>query len=152
MSKLLGTTQNTIAPKTQAVHAALSGADRPIRILHWLNHEGVPELLARLAQTEATLRHNDLDELPDTPTTSYVRDLLSTAGVLLQRNEALERLPRWADAVLKEAPAHHRQIVSPFAHWHLIHRHRRLARRRAGQAVRDGHRRSQIRRALELLT
>ncbi|MFF0087829.1 hypothetical protein ACFYR1_50745 [Streptomyces canus] len=152
MSKLLGTTQNTIAPRTQDVHTALCSADRPIRILHWRNHEGVPELLTRLAQTEATLRHHDLDKLPDTPTTSYARDLLSTAGVLPQRNETLERLPRWADVVLKEAPAHHRPIVSPFAHWHLIHRHRRLARRRAGQALRDAHRRSQIRRALELLT
>ncbi|QXE33828.1 hypothetical protein KQY30_05510 [Streptomyces sp. GMY02] len=38
---------------------------------------------------------------PTLPTISYARDLLSTAGVLPQRNEAVERLPRWADAVLR---------------------------------------------------
>ncbi|MFE0358049.1 hypothetical protein ACFW2I_31740 [Streptomyces nigra] len=152
MNELLSTSPKGIAPQARVVHTALHGADRPIRILHWLNHQGVPELLTHLARTGADLRHHDLDELPDTPTTSCARDLLPTAGVLPQRNEAVERLPRWADAVLREVPAHHRQIVSPFAHWHLIHRHRRMARGHAGQAVRDGHRRSQIRRALELLT
>ncbi|MFJ3673357.1 hypothetical protein ACIPSE_43580 [Streptomyces sp. NPDC090106] len=68
----------------------------------------------------------------------------------------MERLPRWADHALAQAPAGHRQIVSPFAHWYVIrrrhHRHRDRSRRGQGLGASSLARTcSLIQRPLELL-
>lgn len=119
---------------------------------HWLDLDGVADRLAALATAKTAITHRHLDAVPDKVITTYVRDLLSTAGVLPTRHEEVERLPRWADQVLAQAPPGHRQLVSPFAHWYVIRRHRDRTRRGQGFSASSLARtRSVIQRPLELL-
>lgn len=152
LTELLTGNDGRLAPGLDEIRTALCGAAQPIRVLTWLAFDGVPELLADLAAGEVVISHLALDQLPDRPNTTYIRDLLSTAGVLPVRNEELERLPRWADRALAQAPSEHRQIVSPFAHWFLIHRLRQQTRGRRGPShagIRVAQ--ARIQQALELL-
>jgi hypothetical protein len=71
--------------------------------------------------------------------------------VLPLRDERLESLPRWADALLAQAPLPQRQLVTPFTHWYLLHRIRRAHRHRPLRAGTQHQMRSRLRRALELL-
>ncbi len=68
---------------------------------------------AALAISDEEITPQQLDDLPNTPTTRYLRDLLVVAAVLPPRDERLEALPRWADALLAQAPLPQRQLVPP---------------------------------------
>ncbi|MER5737344.1 hypothetical protein ABT117_16920 [Streptomyces sp. NPDC002262] len=118
---------------------------------HWLTRAGVPGLLSQLAISDEEITHQQLDDLPNTPTTRYIRDVLVVAAVLPPRDERLEALPRWADALLAQAPLPQRQLVIPFTHWYLLHRIRRAHRHRPLRASTQHQMRSRLRRALELL-
>ncbi len=142
----------TVPARLEPLRAALLAAGRPVTVHHWLDLDGVADLFNSLATRRSAITHRDLDALPDKLITAYVRDLLSTADVLPQRHEEVERLPRWADHVLAQAPAEHRKIVSPFAHCYVIRRHRDRTRRGQGFAASSLARtRSLIQRPLELL-
>ncbi|MFF8609522.1 hypothetical protein ACF06X_26705 [Streptomyces sp. NPDC015346] len=151
LDSALGVDGATIPLALRDVHSALAGAGRPRRVLHWLTRSGVPTLLSQLADAEEQLTHQHLDDLPNTPTTRYVRDVLVAAAVLPVRDERLEGLPRWADALLSQAPAHHKHLATPFTHWYLLHRIRRANRHRTLRASTENVMRSKLRRALELL-
>ncbi|WP_331741709.1 hypothetical protein [Streptomyces sp. NBC_01006] len=135
----------------QDLHTALAAAGRPRRVLHWLTRSGVAALLSQLAACEEQLTHQQLEDLPNTPSTRYIRDVLVAAAVLPVRDERLEGLPRWADALLSHAPAHHRHLATPFTHWYLLHRIRRAHRDRPLRVSTESVMRSKLRRALELL-
>ncbi|MER5904861.1 hypothetical protein ABT150_33000 [Streptomyces mirabilis] len=49
---------------------------------HRLTRAGVPALLAQLATSDEEITHQQLDDLPNTPTTRYIRDVLVVAAVL----------------------------------------------------------------------
>ncbi|MFD9397139.1 hypothetical protein ACFWBB_42345 [Streptomyces sp. NPDC060000] len=118
---------------------------------HWLTRAGVPALLSQPAISDEEITHQQLDNLPNTPTTRYIRDVLVVAAVLPPRDERLEALPRWADALLAQAPLSQRQLVTPFTHWYLLHRISRAHRNRPLRAGTQHQMRSRLRRALELL-
>ncbi|MGW7674350.1 hypothetical protein ACWGJX_46070 [Streptomyces sp. NPDC054775] len=101
------------------------------------------------SQKEFTYQH--LDDLPNTPTTRYIRDILVAAAVLPSRDDRLEALPRWADIFLAQTPLPHRKYLTPFAHWYLLHRIRRAHRHRPLRASAQHQMRSRLRRAVELL-
>ncbi len=151
---LLTGPEGTMTPELRRVHGALGQANKPRHLIHWLARSGVPRLLADLASSGKPITHQHLDNLPSTPTTRYTRDLLVAAGVLPPRDEHLERLPSWIDQLLAQAPARHRQIATPFAHWHLLRRLRRAHHRGNRRMLRVGSvklLRSRLHRALELL-
>ncbi|MDQ0935409.1 hypothetical protein [Streptomyces turgidiscabies] len=122
--------ETTVPAQRQDFHSALAAAGHPRRVVHWLTRDGVPALLAQLAASDREFTHQQLDDLPNTPTTRYIRDVLVTAALLPLRDERLEALPRWADALLAQAPLPQRQLVTPFTHWYLLHRIRRAHRHR----------------------
>ncbi|WP_244291570.1 hypothetical protein [Streptomyces subrutilus] len=150
LGRALGADGAATPVAVQDLHSVLAGAGRPRRVLHWLTLSGVPALMSQLAGAE-DVTHQHLDDLPNTPSTRYIRDVLVAAGVLPVRDERLEGLPRWADALLRQAPTHHRHLATPFAHWYLLHRIRRANRHRALRASTERGMRSKLRRALELL-
>lgn len=117
----------------------------------WPTRAGVPALLSQLAISDEEITHQQLDDLPNTPTARYTRDVLVVAAVLPPRDERLEALPRWADALLAQAPLPQRQLATPCTHWYLLHRIRRAHRNRPLCASTQHQMRSRLRRALALL-
>ncbi|WP_406078601.1 hypothetical protein OG337_27870 [[Kitasatospora] papulosa] len=111
----------------------------------------MPAFLAQLGTSPEEFTHQQLDDLPNTPTTRYIRDVLIAAAVLPPRDDRLEALPRWADALLAQAPLLQRTLLTPFTHWYLLHRIRRAHRNRPLRASTQHQMRSRLRRALELL-
>ncbi|MFD8725602.1 hypothetical protein ACFV2H_48625 [Streptomyces sp. NPDC059629] len=151
LAEALGGKDATVPAQRQKFHSALAAAGHPRRVVHWLTRAGVPAFLSQLATSDEEITHQQLDELPNTPTTRYIRDILVVAAVLPPRDERLEALPRWADALLTQASLPQRQLVTPFTHWYLLHRIRRAHRHRPLRASTQHQMRSRLRRALELL-
>ncbi|MDW4901339.1 hypothetical protein RB625_23280 [Streptomyces californicus] len=152
LAERLGGDEEALPSPLADTYLALTGAGRPHSVIYWLSREGVSDLLDQLASTGTKPTHQQFDELASTPATRYVRDLLVAAAVLPPRDEYLEALPRSADDLLSQAPDHHRRIVTPFAHWDLLHRVRRANRGRATRISTQNRTRSTLRRVLELLT
>ncbi|MFE3280812.1 hypothetical protein [Nocardia sp. NPDC059239] len=138
----------TIPAHIEPVRRALIGTDNPQSMLFWLQRSPGPVLLADLAAADEPTTHQSLDTRPATPASHYVRELLITAGILPVRNEYVDAIPAWADTLLASTPAHHRQLLSPFVHWLLLHRARRRGSHSRSSA---DHLRSRLRRAMELL-
>src|SRR5205823_5690771 len=72
------------------------------------------------------------------------RATLVQLEVLPARNEHLAQLTAAVGRLLQGLPAHHRHVLAPYAHWHVLPE----ARRRAARAARFtiGHRRAAQRR------
>ncbi|MEU9224331.1 hypothetical protein AB0D40_08180 [Streptomyces massasporeus] len=151
LAEALGGEDATIPAHREDFHSALSAAGRPHRVAYWLTCDRVPALLKYIGASKEEFTHRHLDDLPNTPTTRYIRDVLVAAAVLQPRDDRLEALPRWADAFLTQAPLPHRKYLTPFAHWFLLHRIRRTHRHRPLRASTQHQMRSRLRRALELL-
>ncbi|MGW7603177.1 hypothetical protein [Streptomyces antimycoticus] len=151
LAAALGGESGTVPAQRQDFHSALSTAGRPRRVAYWLTCDGVPVLLSQIGASKEEFTHQQLDDLPNTPTTRYIRDVLVAAAVLPPRDDRLEALPRWADIFLDQAPLPHRKYLTPFTHWYLLHRIRRAHRHRPLRASTQHQMRSRLRRALELL-
>ncbi|WP_075903990.1 hypothetical protein [Actinomadura sp. CNU-125] len=104
--------------------AALNATDSPFNQIVWITGSASARLLAKLVGRGETLTHDLLDDLPLDRNVHYVRQLLVHSGALPERNEDLERLPRWLEDKLADVPADHANLVRPFAHWHLLRRAR----------------------------
>ena len=142
-----GEVPGQLAPVVQA----LAAARNPRGVLQWLKRSPNARLLAGLAASGEALSHDVLDDLPPGPGEYYVRQILVHAGVLPERNDALDPIPAWLDQVLAGRPAGHARLIRPFVHWFVLRR----ARRRAAQSRRADsagpYLRTRVRVALELL-
>ncbi|MCW6005362.1 hypothetical protein K1W54_12325 [Micromonospora sp. CPCC 205371] len=148
LTDLLTGPRGAVSPHLEPVRIALITSDRPRSLLPWLRHSATARLMASLAQANQPITHDALDALPPRPAVHNLRELLIVAGVLPARNEDLDRIPAWLTQLLADAPHHHRNLVSPFAHWHLLRR----ARRRARPDGAAPFVRSRIRRSLDILS
>jgi hypothetical protein len=81
-------------------------------------------------RTDDPITHDLLDDLPQTQSLRYVREVLVSSGVLRARNEHLERLAPWLEHLLHDKPTHHARLIRPFTHWFVLRRARRAAARR----------------------
>ncbi len=109
---------------------ALSTVSNPATVVSWLGTSRSARLLGRLARTGDPITHDLLDNLPQTQSLHYVREVLVNSGVLHARNEHLERLVPWLEHLLHDKPAHHARLIRPFTHWFVLRRARRAAARR----------------------
>jgi hypothetical protein len=78
--------------------------------------------------------------------------MLVHSGVLTERNEYLEHITPWLDRLLEHNPTHHVCLIRPFAHWHILLRARRKARRRSSTYGSSEFVKSRIRIAVHFLT
>ncbi|MFI1195708.1 hypothetical protein ACH4T9_20975 [Micromonospora sp. NPDC020750] len=131
---------------------ALLSVEHPITVIGWLRKSESARLLARLTRSGEPITHGLLDELPPTRHVYYIRDVLVHTGVLDPRNEYLERIGPWLDALLAEYPASHVRLVRPFANWYVLRRARRRARTRVFTAQSGARARSLIRNTLAFLS
>ena len=71
---------------------AFSTVSNPATVVGWLGKGRSARLLGQLANSGQPITHGLLDELPQTQSLHYIREVLVNAGVLPARNEHLGRL------------------------------------------------------------
>jgi hypothetical protein len=151
LADLLAGPDGEVSSQLQPVQQTFTTARHPRSLIRWLQQSPNAQLLAQLAATGKPLNHQLLDELPPGRHEYYVRQMLVHTGVLPERHDDLERLPRWLDKVLDTKPAEHARLIRPFVHWFLLRRARRRAAARRHAAIANSYLRTRITVALELL-
>ena len=96
--------------------------DSPLALVVWLRRSRGRQILCDLISAGERPSHEDL---PPGKAEHYLRSLLVEADVLDPRNESLERLPDWVEALVSDDPPHIQHTVLRFAQWHVIRRARR---------------------------
>ncbi|MFI0811853.1 hypothetical protein [Streptomyces echinatus] len=148
---LLAGPDGTVAPQLKPLATALAAALSPFPAIQWIKESPNTKLLARLVTEGLELSHDLLDELPPSRNQRYIRQLLVHTGVLVERNEDLERIPGWLEHELADKPAAHANLVRPFLHWFLLRRARQRAAIRHHPASADRDLRRRISVALDFL-
>lgn len=138
-------------PQLVPLAAALADNAEPSSTMRWLSDSPSAQLLASLAADHRPISHDLLDELPPGHAERYLRHVLIAAGILPPRNDDLDRIPVWLDAVLADRPPHHGQLLRPFTAWVLLRRARRQAGERLHTTSAAQHIRRRVRQALSLL-
>jgi hypothetical protein len=141
-----------VPAQLQPLLEALSTVTNPATVVKWLGTSRSARLLGRLARTGGPVTHDLLDDLPQTQSLHYVREVLVSSGVLPPRNTHLERLAPWLEHLLSGKPAHHARLVRPFTHWFVLRRARRAAARRTFTRGSADFARARVLVALDLLS
>src|SRR5439155_8277571 len=150
---LLADERGNLTGQYATLAAVLLDADKPRSVLQWLNARRSSQLLKRLTADKAPLTHEALDDLPPSLSLHYLRRLLVFAAVLPPRQDYLERITPWLHEQLRNLPAHHGQLIRPYAEWDVLHRARRGAGTRGTFSVGSANTaRSRVTAALDLLT
>ncbi|MFJ4953116.1 hypothetical protein [Streptomyces sp. NPDC088760] len=152
MTNLLSPDGTTLDASLQPLVSVLTDAPNPYPVLAWLRRSPAARLLGQLVSTPDELNHAALDALPQGHATTYVRNLLTSAGLLPPRDEHLTLLINWMTRTLAKLPAHQGTLIHPFAEWHIV----RDARRRSahGRYTYTAHKGDcgNIRAAIDFLT
>jgi len=104
---LLAGPDGEVSEQLQPLLAALTAVSNPATVVSWLGKSRSARLLGRLAKSGQPITHDVLDELPQTQSLHYIREVLVSAAVLPARNEHLERLAPWLEHLLQDKPADH---------------------------------------------
>ncbi|MGW2447033.1 hypothetical protein [Streptomyces sp. NPDC001675] len=129
VTSLLSRDGTTLDASLRPLADVLSDAPNPYPDLAWLRRSPAARLLGQLVTAPDELDHAALDALPQGHATTYVRSLLTTAGLLPPRDENLALLINWTARTLAKLPGHQATLIRPFAEWHII----RDARRRSAR-------------------
>lgn len=132
--------------------AAIAAAPNPRSALNWLRTGTAAAILADIVNGRLTLSHDTLDHHPHPRAADYLRQMLVIHGLLPERNEHLERIPRFIDATLQgiDRPAD-RRLLQAYARWRVLPRLRRRAETNHGPRTATAHVRTQIKTAVRLL-
>lgn len=119
----------TVHERLQPVFDELVGAARPQSVITWLKRPPGTgaRLLGLMAQGEVPISHDAFRALPSDRSHNYLRELLSSVGVLPSYESAIERMLPWLDAKLTELNAEDASVIGRFARWHVLRRLRRAA-------------------------
>ncbi|WP_258184485.1 Fis family transcriptional regulator [Microbacterium foliorum] len=103
---------------------ALKSMKRANSGLTWIRQAHVQDFLARLAATEH-VTHEQIDELPSSPTREHVRGLLVVHGALPQRDSYLATFNDWlGDLPARLSNSEHRNVLDRYIRWdHLRKMH-----------------------------
>lgn len=115
--------------KLRPVFEELAGAARPQSVITWLQKPPGTgaRLLALMARGEMPISHGAFRALPSDRSHNYLRELLTSVGVLAPFEPAIERMLPWIDSKLLELSAEEASVITRFAHWHVLRRLRRAA-------------------------
>ena len=149
---LLSGRAGAVSPQLQPLLAAFSAVTNPATVVNWLGKSRSARLLGQLADSGRPISHGLLDELSQTQSLHYIREVLVSSGVLPARNEHLERLAPWLEHLLRDKAAGHARLVRPFAHWSVLRRARRAAVHRAYGRGSADFARARVLAALDLLS
>lgn len=120
----------TIHHQLVAVFDTLIESRRPQTTLWWLTKPGsvAAGVFEELATGRLPISHDTFrDRLPVDRRHGYLRDLLTSTGVLEPYAPAIERIHPWLVALVEQHPAAHAEILNRFARWHVLRRMRQHA-------------------------
>ncbi len=152
LDDLLSGSDGTPRQDLQGVRDVLLASERAESLIRWLPRSGSAHMLRELAGSDQAITHALLDTLPQGRHEIFLRQLLVQAGTVPARDDDLERIPPWLDALLAQQPDHRARLIRPFAHWFVLRRARRSAARRRYPGATGYYARQHIRVALEFLT
>lgn len=109
------------------ITAVLLAQPDPVVVLRWLGQTRTAQLLTGLAAGGTPVTHAAIDAFDPGLDTHLLRHMLVAAGVLPDRDEHLERIGPWFEALLADRPAAHARLLRPFVGWTMLHRARRNA-------------------------
>jgi hypothetical protein len=133
LGELLGPPSDALHPGLEALRHNLATTEHPITARRWLNKPSVSPVLSDLAAGRRALTHEALDELPDSPPLTHLRQVLVGVGALPERDEYMVRLERFLTGLLSSQPdPEHRKVLHRYTVWHLL---RRLRRRNNGRPL-----------------
>lgn len=125
-------------PRTGDVHEALRpvfeelmGARRPQSVITWLQKPpatGV-RLLDLMARGVLPITHDTFRTLPADRSHNYLRELLTSTGVLPPYHPPIEQIERWLTGILEPLDPDSTAVISRYGHWHHLRRLRGLAER-----------------------
>jgi hypothetical protein len=124
-------------PRTGVIHSqllpvydALIAGNRPQSTLTWLSKPGTvaPTVLRGLATGKLAISHDTFrHQLPVDRRHCYIRDLLSSTGVLAPYTPAIERITPWLAQIAASLTPERAEILNRYAHWHVLRRMRQHA-------------------------
>ncbi|WP_280255706.1 hypothetical protein [Nocardia wallacei] len=151
--ELLAGPDHTIPTELLPFATALTGADSPAAILHWLR-PGQPAtlLLEKLHDSGEPITHDLLDQLPQGLALHRLRQTLVHTGVLPERAEYLERLAPWLDQLLADQPGPRAHLLRTYVTWTVLRRARNRAETKPFTYGSNNWARTRTLAALRLLT
>ena len=150
---LLAGPDGSVRADLQPFLDALVSIDSPRAVLQWIDPNKGPAagLLAQLAAASAPISHKLLDSLPPSLSLYRIRQTLVHVGVIPERDDDLERVVPWLEALLAEQPTDRAHLLRTYTHWTLLRRARQRATARPGMRRSPAVRR-RVLSALGLLT
>lgn len=111
------------------LHDKLATAARPQSVITWLQKPPATgkRLLGLMAIGEMPITHDAFRTLPSDRSHNYLRELLTSTGVLPAYAAPIERIERWLDGKLAPLDADTAALIARFARWHVLRRLRRDA-------------------------
>ena len=123
-------TTGQIHDQLAPVFDLLTTGRRPQTTYWWLTKPGsiAQDVLGGMASGRLVISHDTFrDQLPMDRRHCYLRDLLTATGVLEPYWPAIERIHPWLVDLLAEHPGTHAEVLSRYAHWHVLRRMRQHA-------------------------
>ncbi|MGK4217711.1 hypothetical protein [Kocuria marina] len=132
LTKLLtDPTTGEIHVELQPLFDELMRARRPQSVITWLNKppRTGTRVLGQMARGELPVSHNAFRDMPAGRSEYYLRDLLTSSGVLPPYHPPIERMERWLGDRFQDLATADAQLIDRYARWHLLRRLRGMAER-----------------------
>lgn len=119
----------TIHARLRPLHDELAVAARPQSVITWLKKTPATgaKLLGLMARGEMPISHDTFRELPADRTHNYLRELLTSTGVLPPYHAPIEQIERWLDDILRPLDPDSVAVINRYGRWHHLRRLRGIA-------------------------
>lgn len=114
---------STLVPGLQALRRNIATTEHPITAMRWLTKRSVVPILSDLTGGRTPLTHEALDELPDSPALSHLRQTLVSVGALPERDEEMARLEQFlTEFIASQQNSDRRKTLHRYVLWNLVRR------------------------------
>lgn len=121
LADILDDGNGRVAPALVPLHEKLSSVPNPISGLTWLNKPAVRARLRALANGSVPLTHEGVGSMDGPQGREFLRELLTSVGLLPGRDKYLAAFERWRARRLESVtdPAARQEVALYIAWWHL---------------------------------
>ncbi|MFC5665588.1 hypothetical protein ACFP3U_21740 [Kitasatospora misakiensis] len=124
LRSLLSDQNGQVRPQLEPLLALLTTESDAYQVLLLLYRAEWLSLLGRLAREHEEITHAVLDDLPPRQHVHYLRRALMASGILPDRDEYLDSVPSWLEAMLAKQAPHIARLIRPYASWSVLRRAR----------------------------
>jgi hypothetical protein len=151
-TELLSDGNGDVPATMTAVLEAICAARNPRSALNWLRKAASAAILSDIAAGRTAAAHEALDAHPRPRAAGFLRQVLTSGGVLAPRDEELARAEQWLAGLLESLDIpEQRRLVRAFATWQVMRRLRQNAQARPRHRTRTARARNSISEAARFL-